>query len=388
MTADTNMWKVQLFELNFDDREARAVREVLESGWITMGQRTIDFEREFEQFLGSSHCTAVSSGTAALHLALLALDIGPGDEVIVPALTFVADLNVARIVGAEIVLADCESLDNWNISVESVAAQITDRTKAVMCVHYAGYPCRMDELTRLCADRGVKLIEDAAHAPGARYGERAVGTIGDIGCFSFFTNKNLSVGEGGMVCTQDDGLHKRLRMLRSHGMTTLTLDRHEGRAISYDVLEPGLNYRIDEIRAALGLVQLDKLSAGNERRAELMVEYRNRLEAMEGVHLPFEGYHPGTNSYHICPVLLDAGIDRDSVVLALKHKGIQASIHYPAFGTFTAYSGIGLEGTPVATEIARRQLTLPLYPTMTPEALALVCDALEASLEEVAATCS
>lgn len=377
------MWKVQLFELNYDDRETRAVREVLESGWITMGQRTIDFETAFEGLLGAGRCTALCNGTAALHLALLALDIGPGDEVIVPALTFVADVNVVEIVGAQAILADCESLDHWNLSVDDVAARITDRTKAVICVHYAGYACRMDALKDLCTARGVKLIEDAAHAPGATHGSHALGTIGDIGCFSFFTNKNLSVGEGGMVCTGNDELHQRLRMLRSHGMTTLTLDRHEGRAISYDVLEPGLNYRIDEMRAALGLVQLEKLPSANKRRAELMALYQGCLEPIDGVNVPFKDYSPGTNSFHICPVLLDERLDRDAVVLALKRRGIQASIHYPAFGTFTAYSRFHLGDTPVAADIAARELTLPLYPTMTAETIHLVCDELRQSLRDV-----
>jgi dTDP-4-amino-4,6-dideoxygalactose transaminase len=379
------MWKVQLFELNYDDREARAVQEVLDSKWLTMGPRTGEFESAFEQFLGEGHCTAVSSATAALHMALLALGVGPGDEVIVPALTFIADLNVVKLVGAEPVLADCESLDLWNLDPADVERRITDRTKAVICVHYAGYACRMDALTDICRRHDLFLIEDAAHAPGARYGQAALGTIGDIGCFSFFTNKNLSVGEGGMLSTRDQALHERLRLLRSHGMTTLTLDRHEGRAISYDVLEPGLNYRIDEIRAALGLVQLDKLPQANRRRGELMKRYERRLASVGGVTWPFAGYDAGVNSFHICPVLLDAGISRDEAVLALKERGVQASIHYPAFGGFSAYSHLDTNDTPIAHQISRRELTLPLFPTMGDAAVDIVCDALESSVEQVSA---
>ncbi|MDH3743591.1 MAG: DegT/DnrJ/EryC1/StrS family aminotransferase [Acidobacteriota bacterium] len=376
------MWKVQLFELNYDERETRAVSEVLESRWLTMGQRTRDFESAFEEFLGAGQCTAVSSATGALHMALLALGIGPGDEVIVPALTFVADINVVKMVGAEPILADCESLNLWNIDVHDVERRITNRTKAVLCVHYAGYSCRMDELTALCERHGLRLIEDAAHAPGARYGQAALGTIGDIGCFSFFTNKNLSVGEGGMLSTGDEGLHARFRSLRSHGMTSLTLDRHEGRAISYDVLEPGLNYRIDEIRAALGLVQLDKLPEGNRRRGELMKLYQRRLEPVDGVTWPFDGYSAGANSFHICPVLLDSGIDRDAILMALKERGVQASIHYPAFGGFAAYPHLDTSDTPIAEQISQRELTLPLFPTMGDAAVEIVCDALTACLEE------
>jgi len=218
------MWKVQLFELNYDEREVRAVEEVVRSGWITMGPKTSEFESAFQTQLGGHRCTAVSSGTAALHLAVLALDLGPGDEVIVPALTFVADANAVRMAGAEPVFADCESLENWNVGVDSIRQRITDRTRAVVCVHYAGYACRMEELRALCDEKGLALVEDVAHAPGGTYGDRPLGTIGDVGCFSFFTNKNLSVGEGGMVAVGDPDLEATIRLLRSHGMTTLTLD--------------------------------------------------------------------------------------------------------------------------------------------------------------------
>ena len=377
------MWKVQLFELNYDERETRAVLEVLESGWITMGQRTVAFEEAFQRLQGGARCTAVASGTAALHLALLALEIGRGDEVIVPALTFVADANVVRLVGARPVLADCESRDIWNVGVEAIRARITPRTRAVICVHYAGYPCRMDDLVALCQERDLFLIEDVAHAPGGTFGDRPLGTLGDIGAFSFFTNKNLSVGEGGMVCTQRPELDERLRLLRSHGMTSLTLDRHEGRALSYDVLGPGLNYRIDEIRAALGLVQLEKLAAANEARRKLVHRYDERLRHVPEVHVPFRGYEPGRNTYHIYPILLDGGLDRDTLVGALRDRGIQASIHYPSFAGFSAYADVSEQDTPIAADISRRELTLPLYPTMGEEAIDTVCDALIDSLEQV-----
>ena len=379
------MWKVQLFELNYDERETRAVLEVLESGWITMGPRTVAFEEAFQRLQGGARCTAVASGTAALHLALLALEIGRGDEVIVPALTFVAGANVVRLVGARPVLADCESRDIWNVGVEAIRGRITPRTRAVMCVHYAGYPCRMDDLVALCRERDLFLIEDVAHAPGGRFGDRPLGTLGDIGAFSFFTNKNLSVGEGGMVCTQRPELDERLRLLRSHGMTSLTLDRHEGRALSYDVLGPGLNYRIDEIRAALGLVQLEKLAAANETRRELVRRYDERLRYVPEIHIPFRGYDPGRNTYHIYPILLDGGLDRDTLVGALRNRGVQASIHYPSFASFSAYAGVSEQDTPIAADISRRELTLPLYPTMGEDAIDTVCDALIDSLEQVRA---
>lgn len=368
------MWKVQLFKLNFDERERHAVAAVVESGWLTMGERIASFESAFSAYLGSGVLSlAVANGTAALHMALLALDVGPGDEVIIPALTFVADANSVKLVGAQPVLADCTSLDDWNMSIAAIERCITPRTKAVMVVHYAGYPCDMPSIVELCRKRGLKLIEDVAHAPGASVGGRSCGAWGDIGCFSFFSNKNLSIGEGGMVTSCNPELIQRMRFLRSHGMTTLTLDRHQGRAITYDVAEPGLNYRMDEMRAALGLVQLEKLPEGNARRKESTARYRQNL-AGSNVLMPFADLPADkVSAYHILPVLLPAGTDRKAVVEAMKAKGIQSSIHYPPFWSFTAYAGqFSASNTPVAAEVCARELTLPLYPTMTDEEVDLV----------------
>ena len=369
-------WDVQLFELNYDAQESAAVQAVLDSGWITMGPKTLEFEHEFERLLGDGKCIAVSSGTAALHLALLALDIGPGDEVIIPALNFIAGANCVRLVGGKPVLVDSESFDNWNLSVDDVRAKIGPDTAAVMCVHYAGYPCRMDELVAVCESNSIPLIEDVAHAPGGQFGDRYLGTIGDVGCFSFFTNKNLSVGEGGMVVAKRNEISTRLGLLRSHGMSTLTLDRHRGRALSYDVLQPGLNYRIDEIRAALGLVQLAKLAAANRRRKEIVELYNSLLANVDEITIPFLDYDPGLNTYHIYPILLSDDLRRDTVVRSLKDRGIQASIHYPALSGFSAYSHIEGDATPIASSISQRELTLPLFPTMRTEQVQLVCDAL------------
>jgi len=376
------MWKIQLFKLNFDAREADAVRQTVESGWLTMGERIANFESGFSAYLGGgAQSLAVANGTAALHMALLALDVGAGDEVVIPALTFVADANAVRLVGAKPVLADCVTLDDWNMSVETIERCITPKTKAVMIVHYAGYPCDMPAIVDFCRKRGLKLIEDVAHAPGATVGGRSCGAWGDIGCFSFFSNKNLSIGEGGMVTSCSPDLIQRMKYLRSHGMTTLTLDRHKGRAITYDVAEPGLNYRMDEMRAAIGLVQLDKLPAGNARRKELTDRYRQNLDD-SGVSMPFANMpEDHVSAYHILPVLLPVGADRKAVIEEMKAKGIQSSIHYPPFWNFTAYAGqYSPDDTPVAAEICERELTLPLYPTMTDEDVDLVTASLLASL--------
>jgi len=373
------MWNIQLFKLNFDDKEVSAVANVVAGGWLSMGEEINKFETAFGTFLGDgTYCKAVSNGTAALHMALLALDVGPGDEVIIPALTFVADVNVVNLVGARPILADATSLDDWNMSIGSLQDQITDKTKAIIVVHYAGYPINdIAKISQLCKDKGIGLIEDVAHAPGATVDGKVCGTFGDVGCFSFFSNKNLSIGEGGMVSTLDPELNKKLGYLRSHGMTTLTLDRHKGRAITYDVAQPGLNYRMDEMRAAIGLAQLDKLPAGNVRRGELTDRYRSNLEGSP-VTMPFE-HQPSnfTSVYHILPVLLPEKTDRVAVIGALKEKGIQSSIHYPPFWDFTAYKGqFSPNDSPVTADICSRQLTLPLFPTMSEHEVDQVCNAI------------
>ena len=376
------MWKVQLFKLNYDEQESQAVKDIVDSGWITMGEKTKEFESAFSSMLGNDvNSTAVSNGTAALHMALLGLGIGADDEVVIPALTFVADINVVRLVAATPILADCGSYENWNITASSIEKVITAKTKALIIVHFAGYPCQMDEIVALCKRKNIALIEDCAHAPGAKYKGQSVGTFGKYGCFSFFTNKNLSVGEGGMLTTTDKELDQQGKYFRSHGMTALTLDRHKGRAITYDVAQSGLNYRIDEMRSALGVIQLNKLTDANAKRKVLVERYVKRLSNIKNITIPFLNLENIESVYHIMLILLDKTIDRVALIGALKNDGIQSSIHYPAFKDFTAFKDIGLNKAPIAEDIATRELTLPLYPTMTLDEVDLVCDSLIKALE-------
>jgi len=372
------MWKVQLFKLNYDEKESQAVKDIVDSGWITMGETTKKFETSFSTMLGNNvKSTAVSNGTAALHMALLGLGVGRGDEVIIPALTFVADINVVKLVGATPILADCGSYEDWNITAESIKKVITPKTKALILVHFAGYPCQMDEILELCKEQNIEVIEDCAHAPGAKYKGQSCGTFGKYGCFSFFTNKNLSVGEGGMITTCDAELAQQAQYFRSHGMTALTLDRHKGRAITYDVAQSGLNYRIDEMRSALGLVQLEKLENANAQREILVKRYLENLKDVENIAIPFQDLTNIEPVYHIFPILLDKDLDRVEVITKLKEDGVQSSIHYPAFKDFTAFKDAGLNEAPIAEDIASRELTLPLYPTMGVELVDLVCESLK-----------
>src|SRR5256886_7432942 len=238
--------------------------ETVRSGWWSMGPRVEEFEREFAAFCGAPHAIAVANGTASLHLALLALGCRAGDEVIVPSLNFVAAANAIVHTGAEPVFCDVIGPNELNLDPHDVAAAVTPRTKALLALHYAGFPCAMDQIAGIADRHAPAVLEDAAHAPGASFQGRMCGTLGQAGCFSFFSNKNLPVGEGGMIVTGDEELAKQLRLLRSHGMTTLTWDRHRGHASSYDVVLAGFNYRLDEVRAAGGIVQLSRPVEGEE----------------------------------------------------------------------------------------------------------------------------
>jgi dTDP-4-amino-4,6-dideoxygalactose transaminase len=376
-------WIVPLADVKFGVEEQEAVRAVLESGWLTMGEVTAHFEAEFKAYTGARHAFAVSNATVGLHMACLALGIGPGDEVIVPSLTFVATANAVRYTGAQPIFADITSENDLTISLDAIKQAVTPHTKALMLMHYAGYACDMPTILQWAQEQGLMVIEDAAHAVGSFLQEKHLGTWGDAGVFSFFSNKNLSTGEGGMVVTDDDALAAQFKLLRSHGMTSLTWDRHQGHAWSYDVVTTGYNYRIDEIRSALGRVQLEKLDGNNARRSALSARYRELLaELCPALRLPFEG-HRGISAHHIMPVLLPRGAQRERFMERLKEQGIQTSIHYPPVHTFSAYrqTATGAFNLPITGEVAAREVTLPLYPTMTEDQVQLVALAAARALE-------
>jgi len=375
-------WRIPLSDIDLGVDEISSVEEVLKSRWLTMGRVTQDFESAFAAYTGAKHTLAVTNATAALHMACMAIGLKPGDEVIVPSLTFVASANSIRYTGATPVFADITSETDLNISPDAIEACITERTRAIMLVHIGGYACDMPRILELARKYELKVIEDAAHAAGSWLQDRHLGTWGDIGCFSFFSNKNMTTGEGGMVVTNDDSLFDKLRLLRSHGMTTLTWDRHKGRAWSYDVVELGYNYRIDEIRAALGLVQLSKLDRNNERRRRLTQIYQDAFSEFPQIVVPFLD-HPGITSAHIMPILLPHDSNRVDFIEQMKLQGIQTSIHYPPVHKFTAYQELGdsnSTGLPITENVAGREVTLPLYPAMTNEDVALVVNAIANSL--------
>jgi dTDP-4-amino-4,6-dideoxygalactose transaminase len=375
--------RVPLFDLALDEADVDAVADVLRSGWLTMGPRTAEFEAAFAERLGVPHAVALASATAALHLAYRAADVGPGDEVIVPAITFVATAAAARYCGAEPVMADVLGDHDFGLDPDDVAARLTPRTRAVCVVHYAGYPAAVEALRSLCDEHGVALIEDAAHAPlaQARPGGPALGTVGLAGCFSFFSNKVLSCGEGGLLATADDAVAERARRWRSHAMTSGTWDRHRGHAASYDVVDIGFNYRLDEPRAALLLSRLPRLESAVARRRALVRRYRALLADVDGVSVPYSDAAVDLSTCYVMPVLVDDASRRDDVrALMLERHGVQTSVLYPAVHVCTAYAAAARAPLPRSERIARAQLTLPLYPQLSEQAQDTVVDALRDAL--------
>ena len=367
-------WRVPLSDLDYGSEEANAVQRVIASRWLSMGPEVQAFEQEFVAMQQAEHALAVSSATAGLHLALLALGVETGDEVIQPALNFVAAANMTVAIGATPVFADICSLDEPTIDPREVKRLISPRTKAVVVMHYGGSLCRMAELTELCAARGISIVEDACHAVGEAYHDARnrwpngvmAGSIGDISAFSFFSNKNIASGEGGMVVTNRADLAERVRLLRSHGMTTLTWDRHKGHAGSYDVVNPGFNYRLDELHAALGRAQLKKLERNNQRRRNLLIFYREAVQSLGGWTMPFADTIEHSSG-HLMVIVAPDPDARERAVHALRQSGIQSSMHYPCIADFSGFAGGSDENLEITRQFTGRAITLPLYPTMEPD---------------------
>ncbi len=378
-------WRIPLADIEFDHQEEEAALRVIRSKWLSMGEETLGFEREFAEFTGAKHALAVSNATAALHLACAAAGIGAGDEVIVPSLTFVATANAVRYVGATPIFADVESPEWLTVSPSSIKACLSEKTRAVIVMHYAGYPCDMPAIMQIAKEHHLVVIEDSAHTIGSELNGVKLGNWGAMGCYSFFSNKNMTTGEGGMVTTNDDTLAEKLKWLRSHGMTSLTWDRHKGRAWTYDVVDLGFNYRMDELRAAIGRVQLKKSAGFNERRKKITNLYREMLsEVTPELLVPFAAPR-GVSCHHIMPVLLPEGTDRLKFMESMKAEGIQTSIHYPPIHYFKNYANhheFKRAALKVTEQAGAREVTLPLYPAMTEDDVKAVVQAARKALNQ------
>ncbi len=356
--------------------EKAALAEVIDSCWITMGDRVERFERAFAELHAMPNAVAVSSATAGLHLSLHALGLGAGDEVLVPSLTFVASANCVIYTGATPVLVDIQSVNRPLMSIEDAARKCTPRTKAIMLVHYAGYVADRDAWRSFAAERGLLIVEDAAHAAGLR----EAGTVGDAAVFSFYGNKNMTTAEGGMVVASDPKLLAAIRQLRGHGLTSGTFQRHRSAAPIYDATMLGFNYRMDELRAALGLVQLRKLPAWNARRRALTMQYRELLRGIEpDIEIPFGDLE--CSSFHIMPVTLSREVDRQALIEQMRSDGIQTSVHYPPVHQLSLYRQLCPGARlPVTEDFAARELTLPLHPQLELDDLRLIARSLQGAL--------
>jgi dTDP-4-amino-4,6-dideoxygalactose transaminase len=360
--------------LGMDEKAALAA--VIDSGWVTMGDRVREFEQAFARLHQSDDSIAVSSCTAALHLILHALDIGPGDEVLVPSLTFVATANSVLYVGARPVFVDIESPEVPLMSLDEAEAKCTARTKAVILVHFGGYLADRDRWQTFARRKGLLLIEDAAHAPGLP----AAGTFGEAAAFSFYGNKNMTTAEGGAIIARDRSLRESIRRARSHGMTSGTRQRLDSRSPDYDVTMLGFNYRMDELRAALGLAQLKRLTEWNDPRRRLSLHYRRLMaERCGSIMVPFAS--SWASAHHLMPVVLPTACSRQPVIDGLRNRGIQTTVHYPPVHRLTFYHNLYPDcSLPRTEEFARRELTVPLHPRMTPATVELVVESLASAV--------
>ncbi len=377
-------WKVPLTDVTLDEQEAQAAAGVIRSGWLTQGEKVQAFEQAFAEAVGSRHAIAVTNGTAALHLAYLIAGLGPEDEFIVPALTFVATMNAGLYLGAKPVLADCASLDDLTISPEDIERKITPRTRLIVTMPYGGFCPDMPAIQAIADKHNIPIVEDACHAPLAELDGRKMGIWGVAGTFSFFSNKNLATGEGGMIVTDDDTAAERLRILRSHGITSPTHERHLNRSTTYDVAEPGYNYRLDEIRAAIGHIQLEKLPEATEKRRAAATKLRAAIESLniDGLTIPFANPR-GLPVHHLFVILLPPGTSREDFRSQLAAKGVQTSMHYPLLHHFQATQTLFPipPELPIADEIARRLVTLPMGPHIDDDAIAIITQAIGDALK-------
>jgi len=364
---------IRVFRPSYDSREEEAVCDVLRSGWVGLGPKVEEFERRFAEYCGIPHCTGTSSGTAALCMAVRLLGIGAGDEVIVPAMTFVSTSHAVVLAGARPVFADVLP-DSLNIDPDDAARRIGPRTRAIIPVHYGGRPADIDGLLEAADD--IPLVEDCAHAAGARHAGRHVGGFGAIGCFSFHAVKNLAMGEGGAVVMDDGGLAERAAKMRWLGIDRSTWDRtglDREYWWEYTVDEVGMKCHLDDIHAAIGLVQLQKLEESNRRRGQIAGLYRTGLEDMEEVRLPPRVAEGDVSSWHMFVIQAE---ERDDLNVHLAERGIQTGVHYKPVHLYPCYGQ--KQSLPVAERAFESILTLPMYPDLTDDEVQRVVESIRA----------
>ncbi len=371
--------------INQDDIDG--VVEVLKSGWITTGPKTAAFEKAFSEYLGAKYSVSLSSGTAGMHLTLMALELNPGDEVITPSMTWGSTINLLMILGLKPVFADIDR-QTLMVTPESVRAVLSDKTKAIIPVHFAGAPVDLDPLRELASERGLILIEDAAHALGTRYRGEPIGKAGTA-VFSFHPIKNITTGEGGMVVTDNEGLAEKVRILKFHGLAKDAWQRYSRNGkVQVEIIMPGLKYNLTDIQSSLGLTQLARVDELNAKRGELADIYDRQLAGIEGIIPTRAPEYPHQNSHHLYIVLLDLNqvtITRDQFLDELKKRNIGTGIHFRPVHTqdyYRAVEGYGRGLLPETEWVGDRLFSLPLFPFMAEQDVIDVADALREVLHE------
>lgn len=356
---------------SLDEEEINEVVRTLRSGWITTGPKTIEFENKFKEYVGSKYAIAVSSGTAALHLSLMVLDVEAGDEIITTPMTFASTVNMIVLQGLKPVFVDIDR-DTLNIDPERIEERTGQRSKVILPVHFAGRPCNMDKILKIAEKYRLTVIEDAAHAIGARYKDSLIGTIGDLTAFSFHPNKNITTCEGGMITTNDDTYAEKLSLLRFHGLDKDAWKRYRQDGLPlYDINFLGYKYNLTDLQSSIGLHQLKKLEYFNRRRQELAEMYNDQFDDLKGIILPSTQYKDIKHAWHIYTIILDLDrlrINRQRFIDELKAANIGTSIHYTAVHLFSYYKNMfGFQNGdfPNAEFVSDRVVTLPLFPQMT-----------------------
>lgn len=367
-----------------DDDDIKAVVEVLKSDWLTTGPKVQEFEQAVADYVGAKYAVAVSSGTAALHCAMHALDIGPGDEVIVPPMTFAATANCIVFQGGTPVFADIDP-ETLLLDPEQVKKRITSKTKAIIAVDYAGHPCDYDALRSLANEHGLVLVADACHALGSKYKDRSVGSLADLTVFSFHPVKHITTGEGGMITTENKELSQRMRIFRNHGITTDHRQREEQGSWFYEMVDLGYNFRITDFQCALGMSQLKKLPEWIDRRRKIAQKYNEALTEINGIE-PLALKADVLHAYHLYVIRVNrdkTGIDRGDFFHALRSRGIGVNVHYVPVHLHPFYKnrfGTGRDLCPVAESAYEEIISLPMYPAMSDDDIGIVINSVRSSI--------
>ena len=376
-------YKIPLFNLNFDEREAQAAYDTIKSGWISTGPKNAELEQMFIDMWNVKYAVSMSNCTDSLHVCCMVCGFGPGDEVICPSLTFAASCNCIRYVGATPVFADIVGPDHINIDPKDIERKITPKTKGIVVVHMAGFPAQMDEIMAIAKKHNLKVVEDACHGPLSEYKGKKLGTIGDCASFSFFSNKNISTGEGGMFITNNEDMAQKARLIRSHGMSTMSYQRASGHATEYDITCLGYNFRMDDIRAAIAIEQLRKLPADLEIRVSVRKRYLENFAKVERVVIPFADCEEFTSNYIFPIVIKDSTKEQRNALREYIHAaGIQTSVHYPAAHHVSTSKGLGAV-LPQTDYVTDNEVTRPMYAALTLEQVDEICDVVAKGIKEI-----